>query len=151
MKRRLLTGLLLGGLLTLSAGAQTASWDGRYVHEAVLGRTAGGTAMVIEYEITLRSQAAQCQLTISGFQTDETLLCTAKAQGNSLALHFKSHEDGRLVNAHGVAVYTPGALLLTLERPATGPLITRWHALRGQDGRTPAPGPAFALATRPSR
>ena len=121
-----------------------ADWTGTYAYEGSFGRTAGGTGITALYEIRIGARpGSDCRITIDGFQTEETLLCTANDEGSTLTLRFKSHEDGALTNRYGVAVYTPGAPLLALHRMQDGTLETSWLVLQTLDGRTPARGRHF--------
>jgi len=118
-----------------------SSWDGRYRYSASYGQSAGGGAMVVDYQIDLAGRS--CRITLDGFQTDETLLCRAQADGKRLTLHFVSHGDGGPTNAYGVRVYQTDQPLLMLERQDKQPLRTTWLGLKGLDGKTPQAGHYF--------
>ena len=132
---------LLCGHAAWAQGHGDGSWDGRYRYSANYGKTAGGSAMGVDYQITLAGSA--CRITLDGFQTEETLLCQAVPDGPRLTLRFVSHCDGAPTNAYGVRVYQSGQPLLMLERPGKQPLRTTWLGLRGLDGKTPKPGHTF--------
>ncbi len=141
--------LLLAWTLPLCASA--AGWSGRYVYEATYGRSAGGSHIGEDYEVTLRNEAPQaCRISISGFQRDEVLLCSLEPAPERITLRFLSYESGATRNVHGVEVYRAGAPLIALERrkarDGTERLVTHWFALQGLDGGTRKPGMHFRLA-----
>jgi hypothetical protein len=129
-------------LLALCCAAWAAdSWDGQYAYTANYGKSAGGSSILLDYRITLSGQ--QCSVALDGFQTEETLVCTAEQQGPRLTLRFASHAGGALTNIHGVAIYQPGQTLVALERINARTLRTTWLGLRGLDAESPKPGIYF--------
>ncbi len=136
----LATALLAGG-----AGA-AGDWQGRYRWEAEGGRTAGGTGIVVTYDLALGPPGARggCVLTAQGFQTDERILCKAEAGARGLTIAFHSYGDGRTVNRFGVAVHEPGEPLFTLTRGEAGGLTTHLQGLRPLNEGGPASGSFFA-------
>lgn len=139
--------LLFGGLLVCLAGAACAAgWGGVYVYEGAFGRSAGGTPILVRYEIHFDDRDGTCHIAIEGFQTEEELLCEGLVVGNGLTLRFRSYGDGSMANRHGVALYRPGAPLLELRRAGKGGadgIETRWVGLRTLDGKAPEPGRYF--------
>jgi hypothetical protein len=134
MRRRAFAGLALAaaGLCAIGGGALAAPalWSGRYVYTSDSRPDAGGSPIVLDYDLTLKA-GAPAVLAIEGFQADETLLLDAETrQDGALALKFRSFGDGRLVNTYGVALYRPGAVMLVLERRSDGVLLTQWKALQ---------------------
>ncbi|MEQ4598423.1 MAG: DUF5991 domain-containing protein [Methylobacteriaceae bacterium] len=136
-----LTVLALLASLSVPAGAQDRAggpaqegapkdWQGRYRYEHAAGRTAGGTDIVVTYDLVLLPPDVSdgCVLTVRGFQADETLRCRTRREGQDLALTFDRYGDGRTVNRYGVAVYKPGQPLFTLA--TGGALVTRWQGLK---------------------
>jgi len=146
---RIAAALLLAWAFPLCA-ASAAGWSGRYVYEAAYGSSAGGSQIGEDYEITLRDEAPQaCRISISGFQRDETLLCTLEATPERITLRFLSYESGTTRNEHGIEVYRAGTPLLALQRRGArdgGRLVTHWFALRGLDGKARKPGVHFRIA-----
>jgi len=141
--------LLLAWALPLCASA--AGWSGRYVYEATYGRSAGGSPIAEAYEITVREEAPQaCRISISGFQIDETLLCSLEPAPDRLTLRFLSYESGATRNRYDVEVYRAGEPLLALQRrearDGAGRLVTHWFALQGLDGVARKPGVHFRMA-----
>lgn len=141
---RMAAAALAAVLLAGSAGA-TGDWQGRYRWEAEGGRTAGGTGIVVTYDLAIGSPGTRggCVLTAQGFQTDERILCKADAGMRDLTVAFHSYADGRTVNRFGVAVHKPGAPLFTLAR-GEGGLTTRLQGLRPQAEGAPESGAFFA-------
>jgi len=123
--------------------ALSESWAGRYVYEHDAGRTVGGTGIVTTYVLTL--SRGRCRLRASGFQTDETIVCTPKVGRGEIDILFRSYDDGRTVNRYGVPVYLPLEPLVSLRR-ADGRLITRWRRYSPED-EYPAPGRYFRKTT----
>lgn len=119
-------------------------WQGRYRYEHVAGRTAGGTGIVVTYDLVLRPPDARdsCLLTIRGFQSDETIRCRTRREGQDLAVEFRSYGDGGTVNRYGVAVYRPGQPLFTLTTGAKP--ATRWQGLRPDGEGVAGSGASFA-------
>ena len=142
----LAAGLLTGAALAAGGGE---GWLGRYRWEAEGGRTAGGTGIVVTYDLAIGPAGARggCVLTAQGFQTDERILCKAEAGARSLTVAFHSYADGRTLNRFGVAVHKPGEPLFTLTREATtgaGGLTTRLQGLRPLNEDAPVSGGFFA-------
>jgi hypothetical protein len=142
----LATVLLAGG--AGSAGS-AEDWQGRYRWEAEGGRTAGGTGIVVTYDLAIGPAGSRggCVLAARGFQTDERILCRAETGARALTIAFHSYADGRTVNRFGVAVHRPGEPLFTLTRePARGEggLTTRLQGLRPLAEGAPVSGAFFA-------
>lgn len=97
--------------IVLALGALPA-WSGTFELEDVAGPS------VVEFRADLTKASSQhlAVITAVGFQTDETILATAREDGADLVLRFKSYANGRLENAYGVAVYKPGDELVRLQR-----------------------------------
>jgi hypothetical protein len=105
------------------------AWAGVFDYQQNAGQNVPGQAIIVDYRLNLGTAAKpQCTLAMEGYQTDETIICTAFATGNGLAVLFKSYEDGSVLNKYGVAEYKPGGVLFTLFR--SGPSIkTMWGDL----------------------
>lgn len=109
---------------------ETEQWNGVYKYTAILGENAADDKVIIEYELVLNE--ADCKLTVQGYQTNETLLCTIEKDGVNLTIRFKSYVDGSTENIYGVAVYTPHSILFQLtSTPDT--LVTIWGTLTPDD------------------
>ena len=114
--------ILLPALLShVPAGAQGQprdEWAGTYEYTASLGRTAGGTGIVVNYTIEVTSGNSELGAVVeaSGYMTDDKLRCETKTQGNRIDFHFHSYPDGGTANAYGVELYKKGDLLLSLEK-----------------------------------
>ncbi|MGX5777314.1 DUF5991 domain-containing protein [Methylorubrum zatmanii] len=128
-------------------GAAAREWQGRYRYEHAAGRTAGGTGIVVIYDLSLGPPGTRggCVLSMAGFQTDERLLCQAQREGDGLTVTFHRYPDGRTVNTYGVAVYRPGQPLFRLSRSEAG-LVTRWQGLRPDGQAVPETGSFFVKA-----
>lgn len=145
--------LALLASLSVPAGAQDRAgapaqegalkgWQGHYRYEHAAGRTAGGTGVVVNYDLVLLPPDVSdgCVLTIRGFQSDETLRCRTRQEGQDLAVTFDRYGDGKTVNTYGVAVYKPGQPLFTLAKGRA--LVTRWQGLK-PDGQGVAESGAY--------
>ena len=118
-------------LTTMSAIAGQSMWAGAYDYEED-----AGDGMFIGHTIQLMKLDGRLIASIesSGFQTDETILCDAKASDNELILLFRSYSDGRIVNKYDAQVYQPGEALLTLKLASDGKeLLTFWQAFTLND------------------
>lgn len=146
-----MTPLTLAGALMLSLAAAVApaettapakAWDGVYAYTHDGGRTAGGSPIVVTWRLTLKDGA--CQLHGEGFQTLETLECSAAPArpggSEALEVRFLRYPPPAVGNRFGVAVYKPGEPLFVLSR-TRGRLLTRWTGFVPDEGvsRTPAP------------
>ncbi len=140
--------------LTMPAAAQEPAqegapkdWQGRYRYEHAAGRTAGGTGIVVNYDLVLRPPDVRngCVLTRRGFQADETIRCLTRREGQDLTVAFHRYGDGETVNRYGVAVYKPGQPLFTLAK--AGELVTRWQGLK-PDGEGVAESGVFFARVR---
>ncbi len=116
--------------MTCTPPAASQSWNGRYVYEHDGGRTAGGDRMLVDYLLVVTDK--RCRLTVSGFQTDETILCSAADADGRLDVAFAGYGDGRAVNRYGVSVYRVGEPLLSLSWKG-GTLITAWRRYSPED------------------
>jgi hypothetical protein len=96
-------------------------WHGEYSYSASGGQTAGGSQIMLEITLKIEPQGTKevCELTLEGYQKDETILCTTAIDNSRLALQFKSYADGRVVNKYDVAKYKVGETLFSLENIAT--------------------------------
>ena len=139
----LLAGATVPGLAEEGA---PRGWQGRYHYAHSAGRTAGGTGIVVNYDLLLGPPGARggCVLTMLGFQTDERILCHTSAEGDGLTVMFHRYPDGRTVNKYGVAVYKPGQPLFTLSRGDKP--VTRWQGLKPDGEGVAESGPYFARA-----
>jgi len=99
-------------LLALNAAAQNA-WNGSYYFGEDGGRNAGGTRIFIEHELKIFDGDNEIAATLesNGYQTSSDLICSAKVEGTKLMLYFQSYGEDNMFER-----YTPGDLLLTLER-----------------------------------
>jgi hypothetical protein len=88
---------------------------------------------------------AGCQLTATGYQTDTTIRCAAKATGNRLTVTFVSFGDGKLVNRYGVRLYSVGQPLISLSRQGGG-LVTTWQGYTPGLNTHTRPGAYFQKA-----
>ncbi len=120
---------------TAQANPRAAAWYGDYSYTHNAGRTAGGSAIVITY--TLHVGEDGCRMQNDGYQTNESLLCTARMDGNTLRIGFRSYQSGAMVTNWGVQVYQPDQRLLSLVR-ARGGIVTRWGAIAPDGARGPA-------------
>lgn len=105
-------------------------WQGRYRYAHAAGRTAGGTGIVVNYDLVLLPPDVRdgCVVTIKGFQSDEKILCRTRREGQDLAVAFHRYGDGGTLNRYGVAVYKPDQPLFTLTKGAR--LTTLWQGLK---------------------
>lgn len=115
-------------LVAAAALAAPAAWNGNYVFEEALGPNLTKTInLFVTHELTL--SPTDCRIRAQGYQTDETILCTAQAKGEALELRFRSYGDGKTVNKYGTKIYAVGEPLLTLSKPG-GKLTTSWQGYR---------------------
>jgi hypothetical protein len=120
--------------------AEDFGWTGRYRYVESAGRTAGGSAVVIEHTLDLAPATGVCRLRRHGFQTDETIVCGATLTPGRAAVRFQGYGDGSFRNRFGVERYRRNELLFELERPGRGAErgpVTRFSANFKPDG---APG-----------
>ena len=125
---------MAGLVLALPAMAEPVP-PGHYRYEWDGGRTAGGTGIVVTYDLTLGPRA--CQLTAHGFQTNEEIRCEAVNTNGATTVRFVSYSDGKVVNRYGVAIYKPGQELLRLRAGTGGVLLTELLALKPDEGTFP--------------
>ena len=130
-RRRLILGFAGGAVLFAFGGfgparAELTDWSGTYTYTESGGRTAGGTGIVVTHEIavTRAGDAWRAEITANGYQTQVQLHATGQVVGNRLLLRFARDGEDQMFKGR----YQPGALLLELERPVRGGLLTHWHA-----------------------
>ncbi len=92
-----------------------ADWKGSYYFGENGGKTAGGTAILISHELDIFDGGEGLAVTLqsNGYQTSADLICTAKVEGAQLLIYFQNYGENNMFET-----YTPGDLLLTLERKA---------------------------------
>lgn len=112
-------------LLSFAASASlTPFWDGNYRCELDLGVNAAGQSTWAEYELSISKDS--CSLEAKGFQLDDSIVCSTKAQGDRLLdVRFQSYSNGELSNLFGVQVYRVKETLFSLEREQKR-LLTHW-------------------------
>ena len=118
--------LVLTVLLTVAASAQR-EWVGAYEFEEDGGRTTGGTAILVSHrlEIVETDDGLVGMLQSNGYQTSKDLVGKVKIEGARLLLYFDSYGENNVFEP-----YTPGDLLLTLERKTVKEkteLLTFWN------------------------
>lgn len=84
--RACLRVFVAGVLCTVAGAALAAGWSGAYVYEGGFGRSAGGSPILVRYEIRLDDPAGSCRIGIDGFQVEEELLCEAQAAGDRMTV-----------------------------------------------------------------
>lgn len=125
---------MAGLMLALPALAEPAP-PGHYRYEWEGGRTAGGTGIVVTYDLTIGPRS--CQLTARGFQTNEEIRCEVANTNSATIVRFASYSDGKVVNRYGVAIYKPGQELLRLRAGTGGVLLTELLALKPDENAYP--------------
>jgi hypothetical protein len=128
-RRRLILGLaaaLFAFGIAGAAGAEPIDWSGTYTYAESGGRTAGGTGIVVTHAIavTRAGDGWRAEITANGYQTQVQIHATGTVVGNRLLLRFERDGDDQMFKGR----YEAGALLLELERPVRGGLLTHWHA-----------------------
>jgi hypothetical protein len=122
--------LVGGAAFALAAGAAQAQtrdeWSGTYGYTEDGGRTAGGTGIVVTHEIAVARAggAWRAEITANGHQTQTQIHALGTVVGNRLQLRFERDGEDQMFKGR----YRAGALLLELERPVRGGLLTHWHA-----------------------
>jgi hypothetical protein len=127
-------------------------WVGTYEYTFNAGKTAGGTPVVVEYTLVVRSGSGSGSATLKadGYQTSHELVCDTRNEGDRLEVAFKSYPDGGTTNEFGVELYKPGELLLTLEWRGAGAgrkLVTLWGAYNTDAPRPEAGAVQFKKVT----
>lgn len=115
-------------ILSFSIPAQAQrSWNGTYEYGENGGKTAGGSVIFIQHDITVDTDNGKLSAFISsqGYQTSKALNCTAQIVGNRLKIYFNSYGEGNMFEP-----YQKGDLLLTLERRRVrgrDTILTYWN------------------------
>ena len=129
-RRAIITALaFLGALLAIPTGAQAEAgdaWSGAYAYTENGGRNAGGAAIIVTHGIavTREGDGYRAEITANGYQTHVQLHAAGAVVGNRLLLRFARDGEEQMFKGR----YQPGAVLLELERPARGGLLTHWRA-----------------------
>lgn len=93
--------------------------------KASAGNNAADDAVIVEY--TLKYSANKCEIEIEGYQTSESIICSAKENSNELSVSFKSYANGSTKNIYDVEVYPAGSTLFRLINKDG--LKTKWEEL----------------------
>lgn len=118
--------LLAALMLNYSACTVSAPFEGEYSCVEILGDAASPPVPVIEY--VLKVAGDRCEITANGFQTQESIKCSAVEKDGRLLINYRSYHDGSTKNAYGVSVYKNEESLLSIERDDQK-LLTRWSAM----------------------
>lgn len=136
VRASLLAALGIAALAAPASAESRDAWPGTYSYTENGGRTAGGTAIVVTHEISVARDGAgySAEITANGYQTQVQIVARGSVVGNRLLLRFFRDGEEQVFKGR----YQEGALLLELERPVRGGLLTHWHAY------TPATTERFA-------
>lgn len=126
-------------LLSFSCKSESKNWDGSYIYESEAGETVSETPVVVTYRLAINGE--KCQLSITGYQVDETILCNIKKDNQEIAVNFSSYNTGKVTNIFDVQVYEVGVILFRLERQKTE-LTTTWESMQ-PDGISKPSGTYF--------
>jgi len=121
--KRLLAAALSAAFLSTAAFA-AAPWNGTYVFEQPIGPGSGGMQLFVNHTLIIGPPKG-CIVVAVGYQTNNEIQCKATPNGDKLDVSFVSHEDGKLVNRHGVKLYDPNQKLFTLTRKGNA-VTTEW-------------------------
>ncbi|MGD8595305.1 MAG: DUF5991 domain-containing protein [Gammaproteobacteria bacterium] len=115
------------------AGSSVSDWVGQYKYEASAGETVGGSAIITELQLNIGKDDAKnpCLLQETGYQLNETIVCSYSANNNQLTIHFKSYPNGKIVNQFDVAEYKVGETLFSIEKKMEGPKPERYTIIWG--------------------
>ena len=112
--------LLLCASFGIAAGQSPPKndWKGKFEHEAYLGRTTGGTAIVISYAIEVKSVDTPlgAMIKADGYMIDDEVRGDTKTDNNRINMFFNSYPNGSTKNQFDVELYKKGDLLLSLEK-----------------------------------
>jgi hypothetical protein len=136
----LIMAALVGGCSRVSDGEKHAaqapvSWAGLWEYNAPPAESAGGSPISMQYRLVVddAKQGGTAQLSIRGFQTDQTILCDVERTNDRIVVKFRSFANGKIVNEYGIAEYREGQPLLTLARSrdqqGQGSVTTEWQRL----------------------
>lgn len=115
--------------------AETSNlWGGKYLYEYYEGKTAGGSPIFINYQLTIEYKSGKYSATLTeeGFQTDETIICDGVVENDKITFTFRSYDDGKVTNKYDVSVYKVSEPLFYLEKLKTSSgekIITHWLSL----------------------
>ena len=116
-------------------GAEAANvWGGKYLYEYYGGRTAGGSPISINYQLTVEYKSGKysAALTEQGYQIDETIMCDSVIENDKITFTFRSYGNGKITNEYGISIYRVGEPLFYLEKLKTASgekIITHWLSL----------------------
>jgi len=136
---------LIGALFAVSASTHAEArdaWACAYSYTENGGPNAGGAAMLVTHEISVTREggAYRAEITANGYQTQVQIHALGSVVGNRLLLRFERDGEEQMFKGR----YQPDALLLELERPVRGGLLTHWRAYTPVTSeRFPNPGTYF--------
>jgi hypothetical protein len=125
----------IAGLMVAAPALAQPVPPGHYRYEWSGGHTAGGSGIVVTYDLTLGPRS--CQLSAQGFQTNEQIRCEVANTAQATVVRFLSYADGKVVNRYGVAIYKPGQELLRLRAQGQGAPLTELLALKPDESAYP--------------
>lgn len=109
-------------------GQESFEWEGEYRYQSQLGKTFGGSPIVIDMNLHINADDS-CSLVINGYQISEKIICKAVSDPRGKQITFVSYDSGKIENEYGVQQYQVGEALFSLER-SQGRVLTIWQALK---------------------
>jgi len=127
VKYLMLFSMLL--LMPLACVSQEVfAWKGRYLYQDQLGKTFGGSPMLIDMNLNVKADGS-CLLAINGYQVSERIFCRAVSKSTGLQIDFISYDSGKIENEYGVQIYQVGESLFSLDG-SQDKFLTTWKSLK---------------------
>ncbi|WP_366919977.1 DUF5991 domain-containing protein [Burkholderia cepacia] len=98
-------------------------WQGRYEYQD--GFSDGIQPIITQITLVVRD-GKECGLMWNGYQKNEEIVCSTRAERGSMEIRFVSFAGGEIENEFGVVQYRKGEVLFTLERTRDQRLLTTW-------------------------
>jgi len=132
---------------SIAIKAQT-DWTGFYEFMEDGGKTAGGSAIIINHSIEIRESADGLMAIVqsNGFQTSVNLICTAKTENNKLMIYFADYGEDNMFES-----YKEGDLLLTLEKNNKNEILTHWGKFQPSVDKNEKSGKVYFKKTTVSK
>ena len=124
---------------TTNDDVRVGPWDGEYAYGMTLGYTNSGMPIAMNVTLTVKefSKDKPCVLEMMGYQTSETIICTAIGEGDKLKVIFKKYEESMPTDD-----YKAGDVLFVLKKvtrknnkPQYMPQWVNYMPFRGEPDR----------------
>ena len=142
-------------LIGVSVAFAADNWNGYYTYQRTYNDAVGkpaGEIYTLDYVRGKEGKGGKCNITMTGPQAHEDIVCRAAVSEKSATFHFVKFVNPEAAKLNRARPYKKDQQLLTFERGVSSrrpnTIRTVWHSLRTMDGKRPSGGVRFVPAKR---